>query len=121
MYRRVAIPILALLAVEVDLVLTAGALGIGLRRAHPAITVLAAAGVSAAVGTALFAVWFLWFVAPACVLATGACAGQAELDQALTYAAGWATANGVLMSAIGLAARGVKAAGAGTRGIRIAE
>ena len=116
-----AIPILALLACELDLVLTAGALGFGLRRAHPVVTVLAAAAVSVAFAAGIFAIWILWFVAPACVIGTGACAGQAELDQAVLYAGAGAIANTALMAGIALGARRLKGASAGTRGLRVAE
>jgi len=117
----VAIPILALLACEVDLALTAGALGLGLRRAHPAVTFVASGALAAAFAAAVFGLWVLWFVAPACVVATGACAGQAMFDQALVYAGAGALGNWAFISGIALATRRLRGANAGNRAFRVAE
>ena len=61
------VPILALVACEVDLTLTAGAIGIGMRRSSLAATVAATGLISSVFAAAIFLVWILWFVAPACV------------------------------------------------------
>ena len=116
-----AIPILALLACELDLALTAGALGLGLRRRHPAVTVLAAGAVAVAFAAAVFALWVLWFVAPACVIATAGCTGQGMFDQALVYAGAGALANWAFIAGVAMVVRRMRAGNAGTPGFRVAE
>ena len=95
------VPILLLAVCELDLAITAGALGIGLRRAHPLVTVLATLGISLAVSVALLALWALWFVAPACV-AAGSCALPAA---APAWFAGLAGAQWTGLAAVALLAR----------------
>jgi hypothetical protein len=52
-------------ACEVDLTLTAGAIGIGLRRSSLAATVVASGLISSVFAASIFLIWILWFVAPA--------------------------------------------------------
>ena len=61
------LPLLALLACEVDLALTAGAIGLGLRGSHRLLTFGATAAVAGGFAIAIFLVWALWFVAPGCI------------------------------------------------------
>lgn len=95
------VPILALLACEVDLTITAGAVGFGLRRSRPAVTLLATLGISVAFVAAVLCLWALWFVAPSCV-AGNAC--SAPIAAAGWFAAG-AAAQWALLAAVALAAR----------------
>lgn len=74
-----------LLGCELELTITAGAIGRGLRRSHPATTALATLGVAFALAAAVLALWALWFVAPACVAGDG-CAPPAAT--ATWFAAG---------------------------------
>ena len=98
------VPILALVACEVDLTLTAGAIGIGLRRSSLAATVAATGLISSVFAAAIFLVWILWFVAPACV-AGGTCPGQSELSRPYAYLAAGAVAQWGWMLAVALATR----------------
>jgi len=63
----VLIPVLAILACEADLTLAACALGLGLRRKRNLLTFLASGGGALGFAFAVFLVWTLWFVAPACL------------------------------------------------------
>ena len=67
-----AVPLLALLACELYLALTAGAIGLGLRRSHPLLTFLSTGVISIGFVAAVFVIWILWFVAPVCVTGEGA-------------------------------------------------
>ena len=98
------VPILPLLACEVDLTLTAGAIGIGLRRSTPAATVVVTGLISLVFAAAIFLVWILWFVAPACV-AGGTCPGQSELSRPYLFLAAGAVVQWGWMLAVALATR----------------
>ena len=98
------VPILALVACEVDLTLTAGAIGIGLGRSSLAATVVATGLISSLCAALIFLVWILWFVAPACV-AGGTCPGQSELSRPYAYLAAGAVAQWGWMLAVALATR----------------
>lgn len=95
------VPILALVACEADLTITAGAVGLGLRRSHPVVTVLATLGISVAFVAAVVLLWALWFVAPSCV-AGNAC--SAPVAAAGWFAAG-AMAQWLWLATVALAAR----------------
>jgi hypothetical protein len=70
------VPVLVLLACELELTVSAGAIGRGLRRSHPVLTALATLAVAIGFAAAVLVVWALWFIAPACV-AGGVCAPPA--------------------------------------------
>jgi len=70
------VAVLVLLACELELTVSAGAIGRGLRRSHPVLTALATLGIATGFAGAVLVVWALWFVAPACV-AGGVCAAPA--------------------------------------------
>lgn len=95
------VAILALAACEADLTITAGAVGLGLRRSHPVVTVLATLGISVAFVAAVLFVWALWLVAPSCIAGSG-CGAPAA-------AAGWFAAGAMTqwlwLAAVALAAR----------------
>lgn len=111
------VPIVALVACEADLTITAGALGLGLRRSHPVVTVLATLGIALAFVAASLCLWALWFVAPACVVGD-AC--TPPIAVAGWFAAG-AAAQWAWLATIALVARRLKTANPGARGLRTAE
>jgi len=104
----VAVPLLALLACELDLALTAGAIGLGLRRSHPLLTFLSTGVISIGFVAAVFVIWILWFVAPTCVTGEGACLDQAQLDGASGYVGLGAAAQWAWMLGIALAVRRIR-------------
>lgn len=101
-----AIAIVALLACEADLTLTAGAIGLGLRRSHPLITATVTLAVALGFVAVAFALWALWFLAPSCA-AGAACTAPAGTGGSFAAAAGaqWAWLFGVSMAARRAAAR----------------
>jgi len=104
----VLVPIVALLACEADLTLTAGAIGLGLHRSRPWRTLLTTGVISIGFAAAVLVIWILWFVAPACVVAEGTCLGQTQVNAALCYAGVGAAAQWAWMLGIAFAARRVR-------------
>lgn len=115
------VPILILAACELELTLTAAGLGLAMRSRPPAATLLATGLISIGFASAMFAIWVLWFVAPACVAAASACARLADLSEPVAFLATGAVLQWAWLSGFALAFRRLKGASAGTRGLRVAE